>query len=143
MKSYELRHTVSFEETNLIGNVYFVHFLKWQGRCRELFLRDYAPGILAELAAGLRLATLRCSCQYDEEVTAFDDVAIRMSLASLGPTSLTLAFDYYRVTADAERRIARGEQVIACLRDSGTGAVAVAVPHELREALRPYQRSAG
>ena len=31
---YEYRHIVSFEETNLVGNVYYVNYLRWQGRCR-------------------------------------------------------------------------------------------------------------
>ena len=28
---YEYRHVVGFEETNLVGNVYFVNHLRWQG----------------------------------------------------------------------------------------------------------------
>jgi hypothetical protein len=48
-RSYCYRHTVSFEETNVVGNVYFTRHLSWQGRCRELFFRDYAPEILDEL----------------------------------------------------------------------------------------------
>jgi enediyne biosynthesis thioesterase len=139
MRTYDLRHTVSFDETNVIGNVYFAHYVKWQGRCRELFLRDHARGVLDELANGLRLATLRCSCEYDEELAALDDVVIRMSLAGLGATSLTLHFDYYRVGAQGETRVARGEQVIACIRGSGASATAVPLPLELREALRPYE----
>jgi hypothetical protein len=43
MRAYEYRHVVSFEETNLVGNVYYVNHIRWQGLCREMFLRDYAP----------------------------------------------------------------------------------------------------
>lgn len=133
MKYYELRHTVGFEETNLLGNVYYVHHLSWQGRCREMFLRDNAPGVLEEIERGLRLATVRCSCQYEDELRAFDEVAIRMSLAALRQSSMTLRFDYYRING-GETLVARGEQEIACLRDGG----ATAVPAALREALSPY-----
>ena len=31
---YEYRHVVGFEETNLVGNVYYVNYVRWQGRCR-------------------------------------------------------------------------------------------------------------
>ena len=48
---YEIRHTVGFEETNLVGNVYYVNYLRWQGRCREMFLRDHAPASLANVTA--------------------------------------------------------------------------------------------
>ena len=42
-RAYEYRLVVGFEETNLVGNVYFVNHLRWQGKCREMFLRDHAP----------------------------------------------------------------------------------------------------
>jgi hypothetical protein len=37
---YSYRHVVGFGDTNLAGNAYFVNHLEWQGRCREMFLRD-------------------------------------------------------------------------------------------------------
>ena len=45
MRYYEYRHVVTFRETNLVGNVYYTNHLEWQGRCRELFLRDHAPEV--------------------------------------------------------------------------------------------------
>src|ERR671930_294956 len=71
MKTYEYSHTVSFEETNLVGNVYYVNHLRWQGRCRELFLRDHAPQVLADLESDLALVTVRVSCEYLAELVAF------------------------------------------------------------------------
>ena len=83
MRFYEYRHLVSFEETNLVGNVYYTNHLSWQGRCRELFLREHAPDVLDELSRGLSLATMSCSCEYLAELTAFDEVIVRMRLAEL------------------------------------------------------------
>ena len=139
MKTYEYRHVVAFEETNLLGNVYYVNFLSWQGRCRELFLRDKAPSVIDEIGRGLRLATVRCSCNYREEIVPFDTVVVRMSVRALRQTSLTLGFDYVRAGDGAT--VAVGEQEIACLRDGGRGVVATPVPAELREALREYERA--
>ena len=67
---WDLEHVVTFEETNLVGNVYFVNHVRWQGHCRELFLRQRAPGVLAQLAEGLALVTTSCSCQYFAELKA-------------------------------------------------------------------------
>ena len=63
-RAFEFRHIVSFEESNLVGNVYYVNHLRWQGRCREMFLRQHCPEILEELKSGLALFTTQCSCQY-------------------------------------------------------------------------------
>ena len=91
MRYYEYRHSVSFQETNLVGNVYYTNHLGWQGRCRELFLRDHAPDMIDELSRGLILATVRCSCEYFAELTVFDEVIVRMSLAELLQNRITLA----------------------------------------------------
>jgi enediyne biosynthesis thioesterase len=136
MRHYEYRHIVSFEETNLVGNVYYTHHLSWQGRCRELFLRDHAPEVIEELSAGLSLATVRCSCEYFAELTAFDEVIIRMGLAELLQNRITLVFDYWR----GEELVARGEQQVACMKREAGRLVPAAVPMSLREALAAYSK---
>ncbi|MFL6262405.1 MAG: acyl-CoA thioesterase [Thermoanaerobaculia bacterium] len=138
MKAYEYRHLVGFEETNLVGNVYYVNHLRWQGRAREMFLREHAPEILEELARGLALATVRCSCDYLAELEAFDEVAVRMRLGGIVQNRITLNFEYWRLTEQGEELIARGEQVVACMRREGKRAVPTAIPAPLREALKPY-----
>ena len=57
-KAYDYRHIVTFEETNLIGNVYYVHYIRWQGICQERFLRDHAPEVVADLQRGLTPCSL-------------------------------------------------------------------------------------
>lgn len=142
MKTYEYHHVVGFEETNLLGNVYFVNHLRWQGRCRELFLREHAPGMLDEIGRGLRLATVRVSCEMDEEILPFDHVVVRMSLAALKPSALSLRFLYFRLIDGTETLVARGEQEIACMRGNGRDAAPAPVPEELREALREFRGEA-
>jgi enediyne core biosynthesis thioesterase len=137
-KAYEYPHLVGFEETNLVGNVYYVNHLRWQGRCREMFLRDHAPEVLEDLRNGLALATVRCSCDYLVELEAFDSILIRMRLGGTVQNRITLLFEYWRRNADAEELIARGEQVIACMRREGKRAVPTPIPVPLREALKPY-----
>jgi enediyne core biosynthesis thioesterase len=137
-KAYEYLHLVGFEETNLVGNVYYVNHLRWQGRCREMFLRDHAPEVLEDLRNGLALATVRCSCDYLVELEAFDSILIRMRLGGTVQNRITLLFEYWRKNADAEELIARGEQVIACMRREGKRAVPTPIPVPLREALKPY-----
>jgi enediyne biosynthesis thioesterase len=138
MRAYEYRHVVGFEETNLVGNVYYVNQVRWQGRCREMFVQEHAPEVLAELRGGLSLATVRCSCDYLAELSAFDRIVIRMWLAALTQSGMALRFEYWRCNDDGEELVARGEQQIACLRREGGQLVPARVPLALREALRPF-----
>jgi enediyne biosynthesis thioesterase len=135
---YEYKHVVSFEETNLVGNVYYTNLLSWQGRCRELFLRDHAPVVLDQLARDLRLVTLHCSCDYLAELSAFEEVAIRMRLKALASDQIALGFEYWRPSGAGEELVARREQRIACMKREGSRMVPAAVPEALRAALQAY-----
>ena len=135
---FEYRHTVGFEETNLVGNVYYVNYLRWQGRCRELFLQQKAPAVLAEVQDDLKLFTLKVDCEFFAEITAFDELSIRMRLSELGQTQLEFTFDYVKVTGGAEVLIARGRQRIACMRGPNTNTVPSLIPEALAHALEPY-----
>ncbi|MDO8145913.1 MULTISPECIES: thioesterase family protein [unclassified Isoptericola] len=136
---YEIRHVVGFEETNLVGNVYYVNYLRWQGRCREMFLRDKAPTVLAEVQEDLKLFTLKVECEFFSELTAFDQVGVRMSLVDLGPSRLEFAFDYVKVEEDTETLVGKGRQKIVCMRGPNQHTVPTRVPDDLVAALAPYR----
>jgi len=136
MRAYEYRHVVGFEETNLIGNVYYANHVRWQGRCREMFLRDRAPEVIEALNHGLVLVTTRVSCEFMAELFAFDEIALRMRLGELVQNRITMNFEYWR----GEELVARGEQQVACMQREGKQVVPVPVPAQLREALREYAR---
>jgi enediyne biosynthesis thioesterase len=141
MRTYDYEHVVGFEETNLVGNVYFVNHLRWQGRCRESFLRDNAPDVVAEIQDGLALATTRCACEYFQELWAFDRLKIRMSLGHMIQNRVEMVFAYWRQRDDGtEELVAEGKQEIACMRRTGDATVPTPIPEQLRRALLKYQQ---
>jgi enediyne biosynthesis thioesterase len=133
---YEIRHMVGLEETNFVGNVYYVNYLRWQGHCRERFLKEKAPAVL--LNDDLKLYTLKADCEFFAEITAFDELSVRMRLDELTQTQIELSFDYVRLAEGLENLVAKGRQRLACMRGPITGTVPARVPAELREALAPY-----
>jgi enediyne biosynthesis thioesterase len=140
---FEYLHTVGFEETNIVGNVYYVNYLRWQGRCREMFLKERAPDVLADLRVDLKLFTLKVDCEFFAEITAFDELSIRMRLQELAQTQLEFSFDYIRLDpGGVETLIARGRQRVACMRGPNTRTVPARVPDSLVKALEPYAPAA-
>lgn len=139
---YEYRHVVGFEETNLLGNVYFVNYVRWQGRCREMFLLEYAPEVLDDLQGDLKLFTIKSECEYLAEISAFDELSIRMRLEELTQTQIGFAFDYVRVREGMGELIARGRQRVACMRGENGHTEPTRVPSQLRLALERYTVSA-
>ncbi len=136
---YELLHGVGFEETNFVGNVYYVNYLRWQGHCREQFLKEEAPSVLKEIMNDdLKLFTLKAECEFFSEITAFDELSVRMKLDELTSTQIQFSFDYVHLADDGERLVARGKQRIACMRGPNNATKPTRVPGKLLEALAPY-----
>jgi enediyne core biosynthesis thioesterase len=148
LRAYRYRHCVSFEDTNLFGNVYFARYISWQGRCRELFLLEHATGVLAEFERSLRLVTINVACEYFVELRALDEIEISMSLAYRRQHRIGLAFDYRLLhrAADAPAAghvsagtlVARGTQEVGCMQRAANGLVPCAVPVELAAALDTF-----
>ncbi|GAA5530534.1 acyl-CoA thioesterase [Herpetosiphon gulosus] len=137
-EAYEYRHIVGFEETNLVGNVYYANYVLWQGRCREMFLRDHTPELVQALAHDLALVTTSVSCEYHSELFAFDDVVIEMRLKELLQNRALMSFRYFRQNADSRTLVAQGEQGIACMRRTGDELQPEPFPAALRAALQRY-----
>lgn len=138
-RAYIHRHTVSFEETNVVGNVYYARHVSWQGRCREMFLRERVPQILDDLAADFRLVTLKVWCEYYQELRAFDELEIAMSLTFQHAHRVGLSFDYFVIGRRDQPLAARGFQEIACMRAGARGLAPAALPAALAEALQEYR----
>ena len=142
MRIYSYRHVVGFGDTNLVGNVYFVNHIEWQGRCREMFLREKAPEVVQGFAQGLALVTTRCSCEYLSELMVFDEVRVDMRLDGIRENRIAFDFEYWRCNGDGpDELIALGHQEVACLRNSGTFRMPGEVPSALLAALQPYQNA--
>lgn len=141
MQAYEYRHVVGFEETNLVGNVYYTNHVRWQGKCREMFLREHAPEVLQSLANGFALVTTKVSCEYLAELAAFDELIIRMRLGSVRQNRIDMLFEYWRCKGNGEELVARGEQQVACMHRDSERMVPMQVPDGLREALKPYSQA--
>jgi enediyne biosynthesis thioesterase len=130
---------VTFQDTNVVGNVYFACFVAWQGACREHFLRDRAPGVLAQLGRELSLVTVSCQCEYLVELFAFDEVIVKMSLVEALHHRLDLAFDYLRVAPAGDALVAIGRHRVACMKRDGDHLVPAAIPEELLAAALEYR----
>ena len=146
MAYYEYRHIVDFSETNLVGNVYYAHHVRWQGTCREMILREKAPKMLREFQQGLAFVTLSTSCNYYHELAAFDEVCIRMRLVELSDHRLMMDFEYWRQSVDgkpsqSEELVARGTQEITCMRRIGDSSEPAKWPAFFVDALAPYRET--
>jgi enediyne biosynthesis thioesterase len=93
---------------------------------------------LEQLNKNLVMVTTRVSCEYFNELFAFDEVDVRMRAGAITESRVTMLFDYVCKRDNGEELMARGEQQIACMLKKNGNTVSTPIPKSLREALNPY-----
>ena len=138
---YEYRFITTFEETNLVGNIYFANYVLWQGKCREMFLYEYCPDVIEEISKGLLLITLDVSAQYISQLFAFDTVVMRMSLEAQSSNRLQMSFEYYKEEKDGEKLtlVCKGTQGAASMKVINGNMAPVSFPESMVQVLQDYE----
>ena len=107
---FEYEQLVTFQDTNLVGNVYFSKYFEWQGKCREALLLEHYPEITEDLQQGFGMATEFAHMDYRNEAFLNDKVLCRMHVPELSRTRIAFSFSFYR-KADL-LLLAEGQQAI-------------------------------
>jgi enediyne biosynthesis thioesterase len=115
-KPYDMEKTVTLQDTNAMGNVYFASLVLWQGECRERCLTEYAPQLRDAMHNGLMLVTASCSCEYLDDLRLMDQVLVRLFFGPVRLNTVELVFEFHRQGKDGEKLVARGQQMIAVMR---------------------------
>lgn len=136
---YQYKFQTTFEETNLVGNIYFANYVLWQGKCRETFLYEYCPDVIEAINNGLALITLDLSMEYVSQLFAFDKVEMRMSLHAQSDSRMLMHFEYYRAKEDGTfELIARGSQATAAMREENGRMMPTHFPDSLYEVFDTF-----
>ena len=103
----------SFEDGNIVGNIYFATYGAWQGRVRDKFFYELSP----EYFCGRPDFELTCTnfqMTQLREAMPFDRVRVEMRMLALYERAADLSFQYFRVAPDgSETKLAVGEHTAA------------------------------
>lgn len=134
---YEHVFESSLEDANLVGNIYFANYYRWQGRTRDEYFRTTAPELYRGTGEAGELRCLFCKIEHLREAMPFDPIAVRMSLVALHERGARLRFDYFRVNPDGGRdKLGSGEHVAGWFAPTAAGEWAPApLPPVFRDAL--------
>jgi enediyne core biosynthesis thioesterase len=128
---YEYRFVTCFEETNVVGNIYFANYAVWQGKCREMFLYEYCSDVIDEISNGLHLITLDLSLQFISQLFAFNKVVMRMYIEAQSDSRMLMRFEYFSEKDGRLHLVCKGHQATAAMRNNN----GVMVPTHFPESM--------
>jgi enediyne core biosynthesis thioesterase len=130
---YEYKFVTGFEETNVVGNIYFANYAVWQGKCREMFLYEYCPDIIEEIKNGLHLITLDLSIQYIAQLFAFNKVVMRMYMETQSVSRILMRFEYYAEKDGNLQLVCKGHQATAAMRENNGTMISTHFPDSMMD----------
>ena len=122
--------------------------VRWQGKCRERFLTEHAPGMLSGVATGmLALHTNQVGYELIQDISPNPEGSVQLEMRMTELKSrLTVCFDYGLIRDPNQPAsiewFARGMQVLCCKRRTADHHFTACVfPAEMLRALRPFAES--
>jgi enediyne core biosynthesis thioesterase len=109
-RCFEVRHRVTFGDTNAAGSVYFARYFSWQGECRERLLAQFYPQFKEDLAQGFGMSTEYAHQDFYGEAYLFDELVMRLWVKDLTRSRIEFEFEFIREQDQA--LLARGTQAV-------------------------------
>ncbi|MFH1216417.1 MAG: SDR family NAD(P)-dependent oxidoreductase [Pseudomonadota bacterium] len=131
----------SLEDANLVGNIYFANYYKWQGRIRDNFFKKIDPGFYIGEKGG-EWRCVHCKVNHVNEAMPFDRIIVRMHRKAVYARGIELSFDYFRVTPDGKhQKLGYGEHMAIWYVPDKEGVWSPAeLPVAFQEALIPHEK---
>ena len=106
---------VTFQDTNIVGNVYFLTFFRWQSECRDAWLRSAMPDVWDRLRTGdARLHVSNWSNRFEDAfgATIGDRISVILQAQSQDQDSVLLSMEVFRHDGLSRSRLASGSMTL-------------------------------
>ncbi len=93
----------SLAESNLVGNIYFANYYRWQSTVIDRYLFGLAPKYFRDAQASGELHCQQSTIQHLREAMPFDEIEVVMALKELYENGFKLQFDYFHLSTSRQR----------------------------------------
>jgi enediyne biosynthesis thioesterase len=102
---------ITFQDTNIVGNVYFLTFFRWQSECRDAWLRSAMPDVWETWRCGdARLHVSAWSNRFEDAfgATIGDRISVTSHVLNQDQGSVLLSMEVLKHDGQSSSRLASG-----------------------------------
>lgn len=112
--------STSLDESNLVGNIYYANYYKWQAKTFDYFIHKINPGFFFYQESQKKFVCLESEINHLQEAMPFDTIEVRLYVDEVYEFGLGLIYEFFRIVNDDFVKIAWGKQkiVLTKLQDS-------------------------
>ncbi|MCP4133525.1 MAG: SDR family NAD(P)-dependent oxidoreductase [bacterium] len=103
--------STSYENSNVVGNIYYANYYTWQGYIMDRFLFQNLPDYFGDATKpAYDLFCVSTRVDHLREAMPFDTIKVTMAIKSIHENGASFYFEYFRVEPDGQRvKLAIGE----------------------------------
>jgi YbgC/YbaW family acyl-CoA thioester hydrolase len=139
---YEETRRVEFADTDMAGIVHFANFFRWMESAEHAYFRSL--GLSVHAAASHGFARVHADCDFRSPLRYAERFRVRLTVASVGRTSIGYDFEFHGPLADEPDAgadpplVATGALRVVCVtrRPGQERLVACPLPDDVENALR-------
>ncbi len=130
--------TTTYDDTNSVGNVYFANYMRFVGKCRELFFLECMPDFDLKTSS-FHILTKDFDHKFRREIREFQPILVMIRIKSYNRRFVTLE---HEIRMDSGALIGRGEQDLMFV--TPTDQELLDIPSSVMRAFLPhFQRASG
>ena len=101
---YEEVFVTTLDDGNLVGNIYFDRYSKWQSKVRDTWFFKHGPRLVAGPTPVGEWFCVGCRIEHLREAMPFDRVVVTMSVRALHECGAAFEFNYFKLDERGERQ---------------------------------------
>jgi acyl-CoA thioester hydrolase len=146
VSEFSITRTVEFAETDMAGIMHFSNFFRWMESCETALYRSLnLPAISFVPGQVVGWPRVKATCDYRAPLRFGDTAEVRLYIKDIGHKSLTLVFQFRRITKGKLEPdvLAQGEIVaVNVVSDPKGNLSAQPIPDSVRAKIRMAPKSA-
>ena len=119
-QTWSCQPRITFQDTNVVGNVYFLTFFRWQAECRDHWLRSARPDLWQRVRSGEQRLLLRhWETRFEDSfgATIGDHVEVIISVSEGIDETITVTTEVFKQGYGGPIRIASGKMAFTTRED--------------------------
>ena len=134
---FELGIVPTYDDTNSVGNVYFANYMRFVGKCREMFFAVSMPDFDLK-TTDFFILTKDFTHKFRREVVEFEPIVVRLRIEKYNRRFVTLQ---HEILTEAGEMVGRGDQQLMFV--SSSDYAPLNIPAAVMTAFLPhFQRAA-
>jgi enediyne polyketide synthase len=105
--------STSLDESNLVGNIYYANYYKWQSKTFDQFINKIDPNFYFYNENHQKFVCLETEINHLQEAMPFDTIQVKLYIDAIYESGFSLIYEFFKGEENKSNKLAWGKQKMA------------------------------